>query len=325
VKDAGNGAKGYAKAKEFLRQWWIWFINKEIRFSNKPRPHKEPESPIDKAVRRTAFATILIAIFTVVLAGVGYLQYIEIRDSGVESSGQMNQMIHEYRSQVGQLKRQAGDTHDLAAQAKNQADRTKDMADRMKDQADRTKVIATQAVVQANAAKSAADTAVQTLHISERAYIVAGQPAMDMAAKNIILPIVNSGRIPSGKVRGVVHEAALPVTNPENRGIKVFATEFHWKHYEFESVPTTGVTQNFNIAIPALNSEDLNSGHQQIIIVGVITYNDGFPGDADQQWLFCYGNALLPLSKSLQWFICDPNLYLAEAIEADHYPENESK
>jgi hypothetical protein len=139
------------------------------------------------------------------------------------------------------------------------------------------------------------------------------------------LPIINSGRIPSGEVTAVIHEATLPVSTPRVQEAKIFATEVHWKRYKLESVPTTGTVMNFNIPIPALNAEDVTGGRQQIIIVGVLTYNDGFSGETDQRWPFCYGNAMLPQSKSLQWAICDPNLYLQEAIEADHYPQNESK
>jgi hypothetical protein len=102
------------------------------------------------------------------------------------------------------------------------------------------------------------------------------------------------------------------------------STEAHWKHYEFESVPATAnQTMSFTIFIPALNVDYLNTGREQIIIVGVITYSDGFPDDADQQWPFCYGNAMLSQSKTMIWTVCDSSLYLPEAIKEDHYPNNE--
>ena len=121
MTNAKHGANKYAKAKAFVHERWGWLINQTISRAHKPRPQKKPEEPADKAARRTALATILIAVFTVVLAGVGYLQYRETRDSGLESSEQMNQMLREYRAQVAQIKRQAGDTHDLAVAAGKQA------------------------------------------------------------------------------------------------------------------------------------------------------------------------------------------------------------
>jgi CRISPR/Cas system CMR subunit Cmr6 (Cas7 group RAMP superfamily) len=177
----------------------------------------------------------------------------------------------------------------------------------------------------ANTAKNAADIANKALHISERAYIVVGLPTIDTTTKYITLPIVNTGHIPSGKVKGIVHEATIDGVDPNSLSIRINPTETHWKHYELESVPTTGQTMNFSVPIPALNAENLNSGHQQIIIVGVIIYNDGFPDDAEQQWPFCYGNAMLAQSKNLQWVVCDSNLYLPEVIKEDHYPSNEQK
>ena len=109
----------------------------------KYKAKRQPEPPQDKYSRRTAHATIAMAGFTLVLIGVNYFQLKDIQRSETESSSQTNQMIKEYRAQVAQLKRQAGDTHDLAVAAKAQSDQTKTIAD--------------QAVIQANAAKSAAN------------------------------------------------------------------------------------------------------------------------------------------------------------------------
>ena len=219
---------------------------------------------------------------------------------------------------------------DFVDRMKDQADRTKDLADRMKEQSDRTKDLADQAKVQAkeatvaaNAAKSAAETADKALHISERAYIVVGLPGLDTTTKYIVLPILNTGHMPSGKVNGIIHEVTIDGIDPAATvPVGVKPTEAHWKHYELASIPTTGQTMNFNVLVPALDVGNLNSGHEQIVVVGIITYSDGFPDDPDQQWPFCEGSAMLPMSKNLQWVVCDPNLYLPEAIQEDHYPNN---
>jgi hypothetical protein len=304
LTDADDSAKSHAKIKETGYQWWLGFVAYAKREYHQHRTKKKKETPADRATKWTTRATIWIAIFTTVLAGVGYFQWKEMDESGAQT----DRMIRLYRSQVGQLSKQAGDTHDLAVAAKAQSDQTK--------------TIAKQAIVQAMAAKSAAQTAKQALHVSERAYIVVGLPTVDTTAKYITLPIVNTGHIPSGKVTGIVHEATIDGVDPTVRGEVIMATESHWKSYEFASVPTTGQTMNFNVRVPTLDADSLNAGHQQILVVGVITYQDGFPDDPEQRWPFCEGSATFP-PRGLQWVICDPNLYLPEAIKADQYPSNE--
>jgi hypothetical protein len=177
----------------------------------------------------------------------------------------------------------------------------------------------------ADAAKSAANTAKDALHISERAYVVTGHPTIDTDTKIVTLPIINSGHIPSGNVNAIIHQAALSISTPDGSPKRVFGTGACWKHFEMESVPTVGQTMSFNLRVPSLSVADLGSGHQQIVIVGTIMYNDGFSDDPDQPSLFCYGYGLLPPSNGLEWPLCDPNLYLRDAIAADHYPQNECK
>jgi hypothetical protein len=283
------------------------------RYFDEKRAKREEEDPAIKAARSTARATVAIAAFTVALAVVGWLQYEEVIDSGAG----VDRMNRIYRSQTAQLNRQASETQSLAEQ-------TKSLADRMKDQADQTKVIARQAITQANAAKSAAETANKAMHISERAYISIGLPILDTATKYITVPVLNTGHIPSGKVVGTIHEITLDGIVPTTaRSSGIHASEAHWKSYELVSVPTTGQTMNFNVAVPALNTDSLNTGHEEIVVVGIISYNDGFSDDPAQQWSFCEGSALLPPSKNLQWGICDPAMYLPQAIKADRYPDNE--
>jgi hypothetical protein len=284
---------------------------------------QELEKSIDKGAKS---GELLMAFFTGALVFVGLLQFGAALLQWRAMSDQLREMrsgstdTHNLAVAAGN---QATWTQNLATSMQTQADRTKDLADRMKDQADQTKVIATQATVQAAAAKSAAETANKALHISERAYIVVGLPAIDTTTKYITLPILNTGHMPSGKVTGIIHEVTVDGVDPTARGGRVPVTEAHWKQYELTSVPTTGQVMNFNVLVPSLNADTLNSGRQQIVVVGVLTYSDGFPDDVEQQWPFCEGSALLPQSKNLQWIICDPNIYLPEAIQNDHYPSNE--
>src|ERR1019366_136473 len=109
----------------------------------------------------------------------------------------------------------------------------------------------------ANAAQSAAKTADKALHVSERAYIVVGQPLIDTTTKYITLPIINTGHIPSGKVVGTVHEITIDGVDPKAGHVRVKATETHWKHYELVSVPTTGQIMNFNAPVPTTFPEGI--------------------------------------------------------------------
>jgi hypothetical protein len=312
LEDEPETVKPHAKTKEPSHEWWLWLVSHVKRNSHERRAKKKDEKPEQRAARWTMLATIWIGVFTAVLAGAGFLQWKEMDESGAQT----DRMIRLYRGQVAQLSKQAGDTHDLAA-------RTKDLADRMKDQADQTKTIADQAVIQANAARSAAETAGKALHVSERAYVVAGYPSMNLTSHLATVPIINSGHIPSGKVLVIAHEVTIPVANPDNpRGI-VKAIEVHWKHYTFESVPTTGETLNINVVAPSADADQIKSGHQQIIIVGVISYKDGFTDDPEEKWPFCFGNSMNSHSKDLQWATCDSALYLTQAIATDHYPQDE--
>lgn len=78
-----------------------------------------------------------------------------------------------------------------------------------------------------------------------------------------------------------------------------------------------------HVPLPALVPEKLNSGHQQIVVVGTISYNDGFPGTTTQVWRFCELAAWNPNSKEVQWMPCDSALYLSQIMIDDHYPKDE--
>lgn len=282
MKNAGEGAEIYAKAKEFARKCGARIINKVVRFANKPITQSEPESAVDRAARRTAMATVWIAIFTVVLAAVGYLQYREIRDSGVESGGQMDRMIHEYRSQVAQMNRQAVETHDLAISAGKQADRTKQLADQAVRQT-------AAAQVAANAAKDAAQTAKDALHISERAYLSFGVPRNEFQNHVINVPVINSGHIPSGAVTFTVHEVTfIPQPVAEVDGFTIdsrYIVERHWGDLKIEKLPQ-GSPLDVGVTLPKADANLLVQGKEAVAFFIDVIYNDGFEGKTDT-WSMC--------------------------------------
>jgi hypothetical protein len=145
----------------------------------------------------------------------------------------------------------------------------------------------------AKAAKSAADTAKDTLHISERAYIVDTGTTIDVGSKSMSIPIVNNGHIPSGAVEIVAHEATINTAGPTTALDLRTAVEKHWARHNFTSIPL-GWPLILGIPVPAASKEHLESGTQMIVVAGVITYNDRFSDTPSQQWVFVNARPIKP-------------------------------
>ena len=197
-----KAAKAVRQVETFCYQRWIRSIGYIKRKFEEYKTKRQNEPPQDKYSRRTAHATIAMAFFTFVLIGVGYIQFVEIRDSGIESSGQTNQMLALYRQQVAQLSKQANDTHDLAV---------------------RTKELAEQAVKQTKATQETAKTSRDALIVVQRAFVFpdAGQePALrqnDGSPPTIIFPIPfeNSGSTPTKNMTMHINWAYVIQGSPE--------------------------------------------------------------------------------------------------------------
>jgi hypothetical protein len=218
------------------------------------------------------------------------------------------------------------------AKLQGQIDATNVLAGHAKDQADHAAVMATNSGTQATAttnaaiaAKSAADTAKEALHTTERAYISTGAPVLNMDTRVVAIPVVNTGHIPSGDVKMIVHEATINVDPNAPAGIFI-PVEQHWQHYNESSLPTAGVggvSFTINTPVTGVVTEKMNDGHQQIIIAGSISYNDGFPDRPEQTWLFCVGGLYFQKMKRIDWTPCDAEHYINQLTSGDHYPQNE--
>jgi hypothetical protein len=277
---------------------------------------KHDKSPEIKAATSVARATWWIVFLTFCLVIIAWFQYQEIQDS----SDIMDRMNRIYRTQTGELSRQAGETTELA-------ERTKDLADRMKDQADQTKIIANQAVVQANAARSAGRTAIDTLHISERAYLTLGVPSDNFALKQISIPIINSGHIPSGVATVVAHEATFGGLDPASETISISnVLERHWAQSLFPTIPI-GAPYVVTVKIPALVQDDISNGKQGVLIVVTMTYNDGFPNSPEQEWMWCDVSDYVASTKTFSMKPCVENAgaWLQILTSLDKYPDQEYK
>jgi hypothetical protein len=195
-----------------------------------------------------------------------------------------------------EMKKSGTDTHKLAVAAGSQA-------------------IAAQTT--ASAAHSAAVIAKDTLHISERAYVTQGSPQIDTAKSFITIPIVNSGHIPSGKVEVLTYESTL---NPEKmtEGSTSFKdmVERHKSTTSFASIPPgTPPPLSIGIPIPKMSKDRLDNGTQLILIVGTITYNDGFPNSPMQQSPFCTQTIYQTVAKQV---------YLAPCNAVSEFPKFEA-
>jgi hypothetical protein len=179
----------------------------------------------------------------------------------------------------------------------------------------------------ADAATSASRTAEKTLNVSERAYLIAGAPALDVAAKIITFPIINLGHIPSGKATLIIHEATINVIDPGAPSMSTIPVEAHWKSYLLDSVPPTAgaITYSANVPLRGEDADRVNKGLQQFFTVGTISYNDGFAGTPETEWHFCEAYVWSMGKKSAQWVPCEWALYMRQITQFDHYPENESK
>jgi hypothetical protein len=175
----------------------------------------------------------------------------------------------------------------------------------------------------ASAARSAANTAKETLHISERAYIVDGAPQLDTAKKTIAIPIVNSGRIPSGAVEIVAHE--LTVDNDDVYALTDLAKarERHWQRTKIRSI-SPGYPLQLVIPISAMEADRLNSGKQRTMIAGFILYYDGFPNTPEQRWPFCTSTTYHLKIKQVYMTTCDVVEVLPKMESLDGYPNNEA-
>ena len=111
LNDTDNGADAERQMERLFRRWWRQLNSYVTRKKKERRAKKLAENVADLAARRTALATVWIAIFTFVSIAVSGGTLLVLK-------GQLRE-IHESSS----------DTHTLAEQAKKQADKLSNMSD----------------------------------------------------------------------------------------------------------------------------------------------------------------------------------------------------
>lgn len=140
-------------------------------------------TPIFRWIKRDSTATDwIIAIFTIVIASVGYFQYTEMDDSG----RQTDKMLHFVRSQLKEQHIAAASAQAAASAASTQATNTETLAKRALAQAKATNRMATEA-------KRAADIAQSGLDAQERPWI--GYDHLDTPDNVAVESLVNIGLV----------------------------------------------------------------------------------------------------------------------------------
>jgi hypothetical protein len=138
MTEAKQGAPPTEQPKKSLKERWIGLIDPVKRYFHEQGAKRAQEGPEIKAARSTARATVVIAVFTVALAAIGWLQWKEVEDSTYT----LDRMNRIYRAQSSQLSRQANETTQLAQETKILAEGMRSLATSTRQQ-----LVGTQAAV----------------------------------------------------------------------------------------------------------------------------------------------------------------------------------
>jgi len=111
---------------------WARFVGNLKRYRDERRAKKKEENPQDRAARRTAIATVFIAIFTLATVGIGGFQFFILRGQLIAMQGQLSEMKSGGK-QTGDL---VVATQNLATAASTQATNTSNLVTAAQNEAD---------------------------------------------------------------------------------------------------------------------------------------------------------------------------------------------
>jgi hypothetical protein len=162
-----------------------------------------------------------------------------------------------------------------------------------------------QSVRSSSAAVSAADTAKDALHISERAYIAALPPELDVPHKLLTLSFVNNGHIPTGRAQATLFAITHPGSTPEG----------HWSKTEYSEIQPRGEGQEaqLTLGLEALDINQFSAGRQIVTVAGTIAYDDGFK--TIQTTDICYHSLFVQVSNKFEWVPCAPAIDMINKIK----------
>lgn len=175
---------------------------------------------------------------------------------------------------------------------------------------------------QTGAQQGAVDVARDTLEITQRAYLILEINDINYESQYVILHMRNIGHIPPVNIRTVVHEATVSrppgeVNKPAFQPTPI--DEMHWTQDVINGqMYETDI--NIHVRLPRVDEIRLAQNQQKVIIVGKITYNDGFPKTEDQITPFCYQTAIHSQRKI--WGTCDWSKEFPISEKTDEYPSD---
>jgi hypothetical protein len=240
---------------------------------------KSDEKPEDKAARRTATATVWIAIFTIVLAGVGVLTLIELIEGGADT-----------KALVDASKKQACAANRFAQSASNISDTMSDT------QSDFAKM--------AGNSEKAIKTTQTQMRLDQRAWLVA--TAISLGTVEDGKPItysamgVNTGKTPGRKV--IIHNhasfSAIEIKTEKDLTSKVVKVAPSSVGLVAPNSPFSSTQEE----VPAENVPLVKSRlgeHGCSYVWGEITYEDIF--HSQRISTFCSYRCLRPGYENLRW------------------------
>lgn len=172
-----------------------WSISEIKRKLHERTTQYKDESASDKAQRRTTTATVVMAIFTAVLAVVGVLTYFILKN------------------QLREMHEGGADTHDLAVAAGKQADAAKILAEQAKAQTGRMDKSLEKATEQAIATNNLASQAKRSADIARDAFKASNRPYVGVGT--IIIKYL------SADVSGVITFYDRPVRQAVNMDFSI--------------------------------------------------------------------------------------------------------
>jgi hypothetical protein len=223
-----------------------------------------------KTNRRIALFTLLLVVCTAVTGGISWRQANITKQAAVaaEKAAIAAQSNADTAASFLEQSKQSSDftLHQMASQTAQQQ-------------------------IAATAAKESAQTAKLALHVSERAYLVRGDVSVDLDRKVITINIVNAGHLPTGLGHFTAHEAVVsPSLTTEGM---VHIREARTIESDVPSI-APGIPQIIKFTSDFFDPVLFTTGRQNIIIVGLLTYNDGFQDESDQTLKFCAINQYHP-------------------------------
>jgi cytoskeletal protein RodZ len=177
----------------------------------------------------------------------------------------------------------------------------------------------------ANAAQKSANAAINSVQITKaslRANIDFAPDVPDFARKTVTIHVNNTGKITSGEIEAVLHEATVAVPVPYGSIDLGKTIECHWKREYFHSA-AVGNQYNVTVPIPEASESGLTSGTQAVVIAGYVTYNDGFREDGNETNPFCARTVFHVIAKQLFLTPCNGKDVIPKMEKVDGYPNNE--